>query len=393
MNILIIGGGIAGATLAIALGKVGLKTTVLEQRSAATDTGGAFLTLAPNGVNALRAIDLDELPRQAEGFEQSGLDFYNAKGRPIAELPGESDVANYGARGMVMRRASLHQQLVREAQGIGVEFLLGNGLANLAEDERGVRARLEDGREIAADIVIGADGIWSNVRRLVWPKTSVPAYTGIIDCGGWANVDLPNTNRQQMHFGRKAFFGYTVHNGTAYWFSNIPQADAPARGEFDRTSSSIWLQRVRALNEGGNGSVDAILQAADSAIGAWPIYDLPALPTWHTDRICLIGDAAHAASPSTGQGASLAIEDAVVLAGHLARTTTPRDAFASFLHDRKQRVEKIVRMGRQIGERKVSSASASFFRDLMLPMFLRMGASATREQYSYRVAPLPRPII
>jgi len=72
MNILIIGGGIAGSTLAIALGKVGLKATVLEARPTATDTGGAFLTLAPNGVNALRTLGLGELPREAEGFEQSG---------------------------------------------------------------------------------------------------------------------------------------------------------------------------------------------------------------------------------------------------------------------------------------------------------------------------------
>lgn len=385
MKTLIIGGGIAGATLGFALRGVGRGAVVAEARSGHRDTGGAFLYLAPNGVNALRAIGLGDVPAAAGGFEASGLDFHNARGRRIAELAGEHDLDRYGARGMVLRRARLHAELAERAQAAGAAFLFDARLVELRTRPEGVEAVFADGRTLTADAVIGADGIWSTVRRLTWPDAPRPSYTGIVDCGGWTEVDLPDTTRQQMYFGHRAFFGYTVNDKVAYWFTNMPRPDEPGRSELDGLDQDGWMASIRRLHERDPAPVRTILRAARHSLGAWPLFDMPTLDAWHDERVCLVGDAAHAVSPSTGLGASLAIEDAVVLTRWMQHESRPDAAFHGFTEERKTRAEKIVRFGRQIGDRKVSSAAGNLFRDLTLGMFLRMGAKATAEGYGYRV--------
>ncbi|WP_308797800.1 FAD-dependent monooxygenase [Agromyces silvae] len=383
-KVLIVGGGIGGSTLAYALTRLGMRPIVAEARSALEDTGGAFLTLAPNGVNALGDLGLGDVPAAAGGFPVSGLDFFNARGRRIAEVPGEHDEQEYGARGVVLRRARLHDTLAERARAAGAEYIHEAKLIDLRPSALGRRAVFADGRTIDADVVIGADGIWSTVRRLTWPDAPSPRYTGIVDCGGWAQVDLPDTARQQMFFGRRAFFGYVVKGGTAYWFTNVARADEPARDELDHLDRNAWMTRIRALHADDPAPVRTVLDTADAALGAWAVYDMPALDSWHTDHVCLVGDAAHAVSPSSGQGASLAIEDAVVLADHLRDAPDATTAFRAYSRDRKDRAERIVRFGRQIGARKASSAAGSIFRDATLGLFLRMGARATKDQYAYR---------
>lgn len=384
MKTLIIGGGIAGSTLAYALRRYGHEALVAEARPSHRDTGGAFLYLAPNGINALRALGLGDVPTAAGGFEASGMDFYNARGRRIAELDGSDDLEHYGARGVVLRRARLHAELAERAQAAGATFQFNSRLVELRTQPDGVEAVFEGGLTLTADDVIGADGIWSTVRRLTWPDAPKPSYNGIVDCGSWTEVDLPDTTGQQMYFGYRAFFGYTVKDKTAYWFTNLPRRDEPARGELDNLDQEAWMANIRRLHENDPAPIRTILDAARHSLGAWPLYDMPALDAWHTDRVCLIGDAAHAVSPSTGQGASLAIEDAAVLAHWMQQNRPPRAVFDGFTADRKPRAEKIVRFGRQIGARKVSSAAGNLFRDLTLSMFLRMGGKATAEQYGYQ---------
>ncbi|WP_434740620.1 FAD-dependent oxidoreductase [Micromonospora sp. SH-82] len=389
MRTLIVGGGIAGSALAFALRRAGREAVVAEARPSHQDTGGAFLNLAPNGVNALRSLGLGEVPAAAGGFEVSGLDFHNARGRRIAGLAGEHDVARYGARSVVLRRARLHAELARRAQDAGATFLFGARLVGLRTRPGGVEAVFADGRSLTAEAVIGADGVWSTVRRLVWPQAPLPSYTGIVDCGGWTDVDLPDTARQQMYFGRRAFFAYTVDSGVAYWFTNVPRSDEPGRGELDDIDQDRWMEGIRRLHERDPAEVRAILRAARHSVGAWPVYDMPTLTTWHDERVCLIGDAAHAVSPSSGQGASLAVEDAAVLARRLHDEPHPGAAFSGFTEERKARADKIVRFGRRIGDRKVASATGSLFRDLTLGMFLRMGAGATADQYGHRIPAPP----
>jgi 2-polyprenyl-6-methoxyphenol hydroxylase-like FAD-dependent oxidoreductase len=126
----------------------------------------------------------------------------------------------------------------------------------------------------------------------------------------------------------------------------------------------------------------------------YPINDLPPLATWHTQRVVLLGDAAHAVAPHAGQGASMALEDAVVLAACLEDSTKPSAAFKRFEFLRKDRTRTVMEVARRNGARKLASGPISIFlRDLLLPFVLPLGARQARRIASFRVdqAPLALP--
>lgn len=118
-----------------------------------------------------------------------------------------------------------------------------------------------------------------------------------------------------------------------------------------------------------------LIRATPGALRAWPTYDLPAVPTWHNDRMVIIGDAAHATSPASGQGASLAIEDAVQLARCLRDLSDSEQAFRAYERLRRDRVERIVAQGARSSQSKAAGPIGRVFRDLMLPLFLKRMAN------------------
>lgn len=382
VNALIIGGGIAGAALGVALARAGITAQIVEARPADQAVTGAFLALAPNGVNALATIGLPGLVTAAGGVPVPEIRFYNAAGREIGSLDAHRDPAT-GAEPYLLKRGALSDALLRAARRAGVPVTFGRRLTGLRETTNEVVASFDDGSTVTADVVLGCDGVRSTVRRLALPGSPEARYTGLLDCGGWTDVPgLADTVGQRMYWGRQAFFGYVAHAGTAYWFSNVAQPVEPVR---ERLDADGWLMRVRTLHADDPDPVPRILAAARSVVGVWPICDLDHLPAWHTARVCLLGDAAHAASPSTGQGASLAVEDAAMLARCLRDIDEPAVAFATFEDLRKRRAEKVVAMGRRIGDRKVPSRGRAWLRDRLLPLFLRLGAGAAREQYRYQI--------
>lgn len=118
-----------------------------------------------------------------------------------------------------------------------------------------------------------------------------------------------------MVFGRRGFFGYTVHpSGEVWWFANPPRAQEPSRAELAAITDGQWRALLEDLFAGDRVPASEIIRATPGELTGWATYDLPSAPTWHSGAMVVIGDAAHAASPASGQGASMAIEDAVVLA-------------------------------------------------------------------------------
>jgi 2-polyprenyl-6-methoxyphenol hydroxylase-like FAD-dependent oxidoreductase len=130
-----------------------------------------------------------------------------------------------------------------------------------------------------------------------------------------------------------------------------------------------------------------IIAATDEIIPGWNTYDFPRVPMWHNDRMVIIGDAVHATSPSSGQGASLAIEDAIVLAKCLRDLPDTPDAFAAFKRLRQDRVERVVKYGKRSGDGKAPGRLGAKIRDLMLPTIMqKMAASNSLNwMYDYRI--------
>jgi FAD-dependent urate hydroxylase len=389
MRVMIVGGGISGLVLGIALRQHGLDAHVYEATSSGAGGAGAFLQIAPNGVNALGALGLARVPEQAGGFPTSGLSFLNGRGREIGRLDSSSEEAEYGAANALVTRAGLHEALGAAAAAHGVPVVRTARLVDYRETSDGVAAGFADGRTAAGDVLLGCDGVASPTRRRMLQPGPDPRYTGLMNLGGFVRCDLPDagepTARTHMIFGRRAFFGWTAApDGSVYWFSNVPQPIEPRLPDGGRTPQE-WLTTLRRLHADDPAPIPEILAVADEPAGAWPVFDLPPLPTWHTRRACLVGDAAHAMSPSAGQGASIAIEDAVVLGACLRDEPTPAAAFARYEHLRKGRAEAVAAQSRRNGSHKVPGPVGGAVRDLLLPLFLRLGARQARATYGYTV--------
>ncbi len=193
--------------------------------------------------------------------------------------------------------------------------------------------------------------------RIIDPSAPSPRDTGLLSLGGRAATRTlePTPDTFHMIFGKQAFFGFTVRpSGEVYWFANIVSADIPTRGPVSAIGPALWKERLRTLFAGDAGPAAGIIDATGEDLAAYPILDMPAVPRWHAGPMVITGDAAHATSPSAGQGASLAIEDAVVLARCLRDAGGVRDGFASYERIRRRRVERVVRYSARIGRTKVA---------------------------------------
>lgn len=187
-----------------------------------------------------------------------------------------------------------------------------------------------------------------------------------------------------MVFGKHAFFGYTVRSsGEVYWFANLACPDEPTPGQLAAVSPGEWQRRLLALYVGDTGPAAAIVQATARELAAYPVHDLPAVPTWHRGPMVIIGDAAHATSPSSRQGASLAIEDAVVLAKCLRDVPESARALEVYEPLRRARVERVVKYSARIGRSKTAGPIKRWLRDLFMPMALKRFANPAAHAWLY----------
>ena len=200
-------------------------------------------------------------------------------------------------------------------RGIPVEY--GKRLVGADTDAGGVTARFADGSTDRGDLLVGADGLRSVVRTLIDPGAPAARYVPLVNTGGYVrgiNIDTePGVTR--MMFGKRAFLGMVnAPNGEVWWFSNVPQRRELSRAELAAISQEEWKSRLLELFADDGELPRRIIRETESPMLPWNTYDFPRVPTWHRDRMVIIGDAAHATSPAAGQGASMAIEDAVELA-------------------------------------------------------------------------------
>ncbi|MGJ6961843.1 FAD-dependent oxidoreductase [Streptosporangium sp. G11] len=361
---LIIGGGIAGPVTAMALRRAGTDCEVFEAYDHGSEGVGVFLTLAVNGIEALRLLDLHHLVRDL-GMDSSRMLMLNGRGRPLASTRQPS---------RTLKRADLYLALRDEAVRRGVRIHYGKRLTDATITADGVRAVFADGSTAEGDLLVGADGLRSRTRTVIDPGAPRARHVGLLNTGGFADgVEVPGEpGTNHFIFGKRAFFGYLVHpDGQVWWFANPPSPREPTPEELAAVTPEQWRATLMELFRGDTGPMLDIIGATGDIPAGWNTYDLPSVPKWFNERMVILGDAAHAASPSSGQGASMAIEDAVVLARCLRDLPGTLDAFAAFERLRRDRVERIVAHGRRNGSGKAPGAVGALLRDLMLPAIMR----------------------
>ncbi|RKN65375.1 FAD-dependent monooxygenase [Streptomyces klenkii] len=339
---LVIGGGIAGPVTAMALRRAGIEATVHEAHPTGADRLGAFLVLFANGLAALRTIGADG-PVLACSFPADTVEFLGPTGARLGARPLTGAGGN-GLSPRTLQRAALYRALRDEAVRRGVRVAYGKRLVDATTGPDGVVAYFADGTRTEGDVLIGADGIHSRTRTLLDPAAPPPRHTGQLTvCGRAHDAGHAVPDRTyRMVFGQRAFFGCTsAPDGSTYWFANIPAPEQP-RPALAAISPAGWRERVLAAFAGDHTPVTGLVAATGDAVVGVNAYDIPTLPVWHSDRAVLVGDAVHATAPNAAQGASMAIEDSVVLARCLRDLPGPERAFAAYERLRRERVERVV---------------------------------------------------
>jgi FAD-dependent urate hydroxylase len=378
---LIAGGGIAGPVTAMALRKAGIDATVYEAYDRSADGVGAFLTLATNGLAALRTLDLHALVRE-RGFDTPSMSIALG-GRPFAEFDFGEPLPD-GTVTQTIARAAIYTALRDEAVRRGVRIEYGKRLTGASSTPDGVTATFADGTTAPGDLLVGADGLRSTTRTLIDPSAPAPRYVPLLNAGGYARgLDLDaEPGRMHMVFGRHCFYAYVVHpSGEVWWFANPRQPRELSREELERVP---WREKLSGLFGREDGPAVDLIDATPEIFAGWNTYDFPKVPVWHRDRMVIVGDAAHATSPASGQGASMAIEDAVTLGKCLRDIGEVPRAFERYEELRRRRVERVVKQGKRNGDGK----SLGPVMRHVLPLVLRLAkpsAAGMRWLYGHRI--------
>jgi FAD-dependent urate hydroxylase len=365
---IVAGGGLAGPAAAMALRMAGVEATVYEARAEGAPVRGGGFNIATNGLAALAALGALEATAGL-GLPAGRLAFYGRGGRPLGTVttglpgPGEQDTTSF-------KRADLFAAVQAEAARRGIVTEYGKRLTTLERDGRTVTAVFADGTTATGDILVGADGIHSAVRPAIDPAAPVPRYTGLVSFGGFApNPGLvPEPGLWKMAFGRRAFFGWFVPDDQqAWWFVSMPSDRPLTRDQILDDGLDAWSKKLAGLFEGENVPAAQIIEAqGEDIIVVGAEHDLPEVGTWHKDRVIIIGDAAHAASTSSGQGASMALEDAVTLGRCVRDCPEPQEAFRAYERLRRDRNAKVVALGAKTASAKAAGPAAAIWRDAMM---------------------------
>ena len=366
---LVIGGGIAGPVVAVALRKAGIEASVYEAYPRPSDGIGGALALEPNGLAALDVIGAADAVRAvATPITRSLLRLGD---KQLGEIP---KLAGLPPR-QVIERSDLHKILKERARIAGVPFEHGKRLVAVDESRSKVTARFEDGTSATADILVGADGVRSTVRKAIDPAAPDASFTGLLGFGATVDAGLDlDPGTMTFAFGRRAYYLYwPTRDGRTAWGANLPATQPLTLREARALPAEHWLETLRSAyadDEPGARLARRTTSADLQIVGA--LHIMPPVPRWHRGRMVLVGDSVHAPSNSTGQGASLAIESAVQLARCLRDLADAESAFEAYEALRRARVEGIAKRGAKINHSKAPGRVARMFMPLALPLMFKL---------------------
>jgi salicylate hydroxylase len=343
-KIAVIGGGIGGLAAALALHHAGMDVDVYEQAPELNEVGGG-IQVAPNAARILYRLALGpSLDRHAvrgvEMHQRRWDDGRTLQKAPLNPLCGEL----YGAPHLTMHRADL-QTII--AEGLPRERIhLGHRLVGFDDSGDRVNAVFDNGSTATADVLVGADGIHSTVRTLLFGAEAPQfagcvAYRGLVPAERIADLGLARGSQSWLGPGAHLVH-YFVSGGRLLNFVGWTEHDTWNREDWtDRATA----ERALAAFEGWHPQIRRIISAADTCF-IWALFDRDPLPRWSVGRVTLLGDACHPMYPFMAQGAAQAIEDGAALAALLAGGGDPVAMLQRYEQIRLPRVTRLQEMSR-----------------------------------------------
>ncbi len=371
-RVAIIGGGIGGLTAARALCQHGIEVAIYEAAPELREIG-AGVALHPNAMKVLRSLGLEDDVRAAAGRSEWAFTRNGKTGRVISRTSREQQRVLFGSAGATVHRADLLDVLAGSLPGNIVT--LGARCVGVEPEGGGAVARFQDGGEVEADVIVGADGIHSAVRASMFGPDA-PRFTGKICYRSVVPVDAvpgappPNDNAQWLGphgtivlypVRRDELINVVCHyDDEGYrhesWVSECERSEV--------------LERYRGWH-------DSLLRifSAGEVWYKWALYDRDPIPRWTRGRVTVLGDAAHPMLPYLGQGACQAVEDGCVLAAALAaQRDDPVAALALYERSRRPRASQVVLASRQRGvSNHLASPLAALRRDVSIALRRRLG--------------------
>jgi len=324
-----------------------MSSAVYEGHQRLEDAGGGF-TIAPNGMNVLEEIGIAD----DSGAKVSEFCFRNQSGKVLARYQA-GNVEKYRWPSVATSGTVLHRILMEEAARQGIQVEYHKRLKELATVDRGkILALFEDGTTARGDFLVGADGVHSRVRQVIFPSAPGPSYLGVVGVGGFVTpsviVAAEAADRRSLNFtiGCPGQFGYCnigQNEARWMWWCHHPQDRELTRAELAVVSNEELRKKLLERYRGWHEPIGTFLVNTPGIIKT-NIYEVPRLPAWRQDRAVLVGDAAHAVSPSAGQGASVALEDALYLVKLLRRFSGEFETvFGEFERAHRPRAERSAR--------------------------------------------------
>lgn len=347
-TVIVAGGGIGGLAVGAALAEAGFPATVLERADRLGDVGSG-LVLSPNGIRALDAIstDLGERVRRSGHVvpPHAVRPLLTASGRLISAEPIGEIGERYGVPQTSILRTALQTALLDHARAAGAVVRTGCEVSEYRDSGDHVEVRTVGGETFTADVLVGADGVQSVVRRqLIGPAPAV--YRGYTSVRG-RSAASPEYPHGFVANGRGVqLFVAPVGGGRLYWTAKIsaPEGVWPGKGR------ARALADLRGLLDGWHEPIARVVHEADvDDIAVTDIHDRDPDKRWTRGRVVLTGDAAHPMVPALGQGANMALEDAVVLARHLGHADLAA-GLAAFVAERFPRTTTVALHSRRQGD-------------------------------------------
>jgi 2-polyprenyl-6-methoxyphenol hydroxylase-like FAD-dependent oxidoreductase len=333
-KVLISGASIAGPMLAYWLGRYGFDVTIVE-RAASVRSGGYPIDIRGTAVEAMDRMGL--LPKlQAAHIDSQKVTFVGADGLAIASIPPEVLTGGELGRDIELPRGTLTSLLFDLTQREHIRYRFSDSIAALEQREGGIDVRFKSGETDRFDIVVGADGLHSNTRRLVFgAEQQFTRYLGWCFCGFTVPNHLGLSHEGVIYGspGRAAVLYAVRDSDTLLAFLQFasPQPPFSDSQDLDRQDSEAQRQLTVQMLSGEGWEVprmiEALLKSDDFFFDSVSQIHMP---VWSSGRVVLVGDAAHAPSFLSGQGSSLALVGAYILAGELASHQGPVEAFASY---------------------------------------------------------------